>query len=171
MNWDKFKDHVCYLCQIGCAVTSRSLTRAVAGSNILFYKTFVTNLLNSLKTFRENSIVYTRPQGAIKWIQCPGSILVSFHKMRWPHVESAGICPRGRCMWKGTTFYPRLITAFCCRCCTGKKLTRPTTVITIHSTNTSSSRPSISTSPTSWTSLQSAQRNVTKQRNVTDATK
>ena len=59
MNWAQFKDPLCYLCLADAVVASWSLTQEVAGSNNLFKMTilFVAELnVNSVKTFRENSI-------------------------------------------------------------------------------------------------------------------
>ena len=59
MNWNQFKDPVFRLCLAGAVVASWSPTQELAGSNPF---TVVTNILslksaNSVKTFRENSIV------------------------------------------------------------------------------------------------------------------
>ena len=59
MNWAQFKDPLCYLCLAGTVVASWSLTQKVAGLNNLFNKLYFLSLslLNSVKTFRKNSIV------------------------------------------------------------------------------------------------------------------
>ena len=42
MNLGQFKDHVCYLCLVGCVVTSWSLTQQeLLGSNNSFGTTFI----------------------------------------------------------------------------------------------------------------------------------
>ena len=55
MNWGKFKDPVCYKCLVSYVVTFWFLCKRLQVRIILFYKKFV--LLNSVKTFKEYSIV------------------------------------------------------------------------------------------------------------------
>ena len=59
MNWDQFKDPVSHLCFPGTMVASWFLMQEMAGSSPFtgMANIFVTdlNLLNSEKTFRENS--------------------------------------------------------------------------------------------------------------------
>ena len=54
MNWAQFKDPVSHMCLVGTVVASWSLTQEVAGSNPFNDKYFS---VNSVKTFRKNSIV------------------------------------------------------------------------------------------------------------------
>ena len=44
MNWDKFKDPLCYLCLAGTVVASWSLTQEVGGSNNIFVTEFSENI-------------------------------------------------------------------------------------------------------------------------------
>ena len=59
MNWDQFKDPVSHLCFADAIVASWSLMQEMAGLSpfTVMANIFVTdlNLLNSEKTFRENS--------------------------------------------------------------------------------------------------------------------
>ena len=58
MNWAQFKDPVSYMCLAGTVVASWSLIQEVAGSSPFTAMTnFLSlNLLNSVKTFKKNSI-------------------------------------------------------------------------------------------------------------------
>ena len=58
MNWAQFKDLVCHVCLAGTVVASWSLTQEVAGSSPFAVKTNILPL-NSVKTFRKNSISST----------------------------------------------------------------------------------------------------------------
>ena len=64
MNEGQFKDPVFHICLAGTAVASWSLTQEVAGLSPF---TLMTNILsvNSVKTFRENSINVCRICGHI----------------------------------------------------------------------------------------------------------
>ena len=58
MNWAQFKDPVSHMCLAGTVVASWSLKQKVAGSNpFTVMANFLSlNLLNSMKTFKKNSI-------------------------------------------------------------------------------------------------------------------
>ena len=64
MNWVQYKDLLCYLCVCGLVVSSLSLTQEILGSSPTmlifdFFDFFLSlNSANSVKPFRENSIVY-----------------------------------------------------------------------------------------------------------------
>ena len=75
MNWAKFKDPVSHMCLAGAVVASWSITQEVAGSSPF---TVMTNilLLNSVKTFRENSNDCTK-RSLIQ--QPPSCINMSLH--------------------------------------------------------------------------------------------
>ena len=49
MNWDQFKDPLCYPCLVGYVVISWSLTQEVVGSNNLFHKKFITEFSGTIK--------------------------------------------------------------------------------------------------------------------------
>ena len=55
MNWSQFKDPVSHMCLAGTVVVPWSLTQELAGSNPFTVRTIILSL-NSVKTFRENSI-------------------------------------------------------------------------------------------------------------------
>ena len=59
MNWSQFKDPVSYMCLAGAVIASWSLTQEVAGSSPFTIATITLSLnsANSVKTFRENSIM------------------------------------------------------------------------------------------------------------------
>ena len=57
MNWGGFKDSLCYLCLAGAVVSLWSLTEeATSLNNPLNYKYYITNALNSMKTFGKTAI-------------------------------------------------------------------------------------------------------------------
>ena len=57
MNWAQLKDPVSHMCLAGALVASLSLTQEVAGSSPFNDKDLLSlNSLNSVKTFRKNSI-------------------------------------------------------------------------------------------------------------------
>ena len=64
MNWVQYKDLLCYFCVCGLVVSSLSLTQEILGSSptllFLYFINFFLSLnsQNSVKTFRENSIVH-----------------------------------------------------------------------------------------------------------------
>ena len=60
MNWSKFKDPVSHMCLAGTVVASWSLAQGVTGSNPFTVIFLSLNLLNSMKTFRENSIIHPK---------------------------------------------------------------------------------------------------------------
>ena len=67
MNWAQFEDPVSHMCFASTVVASWSITQQVAGLSLF---TVMTNIfsLNSVKTFRENSI-----KGQA-WLICTWSI-------------------------------------------------------------------------------------------------
>ena len=57
MNWAQFKDPVSHMCLAGSVVAFWSLTQEVAGLSPCNDKYFLSlNLLDSVQTFRKNSI-------------------------------------------------------------------------------------------------------------------
>ena len=59
MNWAQYKDPFSYMCLAGTVVAPWSLTQEVAGLNPFNDKyLLLMNSLNSVKTFRNNSIVW-----------------------------------------------------------------------------------------------------------------
>ena len=64
MNQGQFKDPLCYMCLCGTVVSFLSLTQEVAGSNtaivFIFDEKLSLNSRNSVKTFRENSVVLAK---------------------------------------------------------------------------------------------------------------
>ena len=60
MNWAQFKDPVSHICLAGAVVASWSLTLEITGSNPFNGKYFLLlNSVNTVKTFRENSNIFT----------------------------------------------------------------------------------------------------------------
>ena len=66
-----FKDPDCYLCLIGCVLTSWSLKQQSADSNNLFHENFVAEFTEH---FKENSTVNSNP--ALK-----GPLAQTFHRL------------------------------------------------------------------------------------------
>ena len=60
MNWTQFKEPVSHMCLVGTVVGSWCLKQQVAGSSpfTVMTNTLSLNSANSMKTSRENSIVY-----------------------------------------------------------------------------------------------------------------